>query len=202
MLRSRVWFLIALGIVSGGLCFSAALDVATEVRAQSAAGVAPVPIGAFATPAQVQSAIQAAIPLASTAMPPATALDGQTGTATSYARSDHTHAARIQRTAMVTDVNGVAVWTLARPIVVASGKVPPVTYMVEDTGTPVVVQITSRTFTTAGGLDTHTAVTVKAQRSRLLPATLVSLAALINFDVFGTAAGSVRVNLFAADPTQ
>ncbi len=53
---------------------------------------------------------------------------------------------------------------------------PPLSYMVEDLGTPVVVQITGRTFTSdaIAGTDTHTAVTVKAQRSRTLPATLLS----------------------------
>jgi hypothetical protein len=74
--------------------------------------------------------------------------------------------------------------------------------MVEDQGTPVVVQVTGRTFTSAGGVDTHTAVTIKAQRSQVLPATLVSLSALLNFNVFGGSPAAVKVNLFAADPTQ
>ncbi|SFH04322.1 hypothetical protein [Methylobacterium gossipiicola] len=47
---------------------------------------------------------------------------------------------------------------------------------VEDTGSPVVVQIVARASTSDGTNDTHTAITVKAQRSRTLPAVLVSLA--------------------------
>lgn len=137
-------------------------------------------------------------------MPPATALDGKTGASLKYAREDHTHAARVQRTVMTTATDGTVTWPFARAIVCPTGKVPPITYMVEDPGTPVVVQIISRAFTSdlVAGTDTHTAVTIKAQRSRVLPATLLSLAALLNFDIFGAAAGATKVNLFAADPTQ
>jgi hypothetical protein len=144
------------------------------------------------------------VPQPATAMPPATALDSGKGTSPRYAREDHTHAARVQRTVMTTAADGTVTWVFARPIVCAAGKVPPITYMVEDTGTPVVVQIISRAFTNdpVAGTDTHTAVSIKAQRSRTLPATLLSLAALINFDLFGAAAGATKVNLFAADPTQ
>lgn len=136
--------------------------------------------------------------------PPATALDGRKGTSGRFALEDHTHAARVQRTVLVTAADGTAKWVFARPIVCAAGKVPPITYMVEDPGTPVVVQIMSREFTVdaAAGQDTHTSVSIKAQRSRVLPATLLSLAALLNFDIFGAAAGATKVNLFAADPTQ
>lgn len=141
-------------------------------------------------------------PPPSSTMPPATALDGSTGSSASYARADHTHAARVQRTVLMTAADGTATWTFARPIVVASGALPPVTFMVEDTGTPIVVQITGRTFTSSGGQDTHTAVTIRAQRSRTLPATILALTALVSFDIFGGSASGVRVNLFAADPTQ
>jgi hypothetical protein len=154
------------------------------------------------TPSQLSTAVQQAVPAPATTTPPATALDGATGGASAYARADHTHAARVQRTTMTTDASGNATWTFARPIQCAAGKVPPISFMVEDTGSPVVVQITGRAFTSSGGIDTHTGITVKAQRSRVLPATLVSVASLINFDVFGLAASGVKVNLFAADPTQ
>jgi hypothetical protein len=152
----------------------------------------------------VSAAIARAVPLPSDATPPATALDGKGGTSSEFARSDHTHAARVQRTVVTTQLDGTYLWTFARPIVCPAGKLPPITYMVEDTGTPVVVQIVGRSFTNdaAAGTDTHTAVTVKAQRSRMLPAALVSLSALLSFDVFGGAASGVKVNLWAADPTQ
>lgn len=128
-------------------------------------------------------------PPPATTTPPATALDGALGTSGAYARADHTHAARVQRTVLTTATDGTATWTFARPIAVASGAL-------------LVVQVTGRTFTSSGGVDTHTAVTIKAQRSQMLPATLVSLSALINFNVFGGSPAAVKVNLFAADPTQ
>lgn len=154
--------------------------------------------------AVAQAAVLAAMPQPSSAMPPATALDGNRGTAAEYARADHTHAARVQRTVITTAGDGTFTWTFARPIVCAKGMVPPVSYMVEDTGSPAVVQIVSRAFTAdaAAGTDTHTAVTIKAQRSRALPATLLALTALVSFDVFGQQAAGTKVNLWAADPTQ
>ncbi|MCJ2034247.1 hypothetical protein [Methylobacterium sp. J-068] len=153
---------------------------------------------------QLNAAVRAAMPAPATVMPPATALDGATGGAVAYARADHTHAARVQRTVMTTAADGTVTWTFARPIVCAAGKLPPISNMVEDTGSPVVVQVTGRAFTSdaTAGTDTHTAVTIRAQRSQFLPAMLVSLAALLNFNVFGGSASGVKVNLWAADPTQ
>lgn len=161
--------------------------------------------GTGMTLGEVAAAIaNAGIPAPSAATPPATALDGARGTSPNFAREDHTHAARVQRTVLMSAADGTATWTFARPIVCAAGKVSPISYMVEDTGSPVVVQITGRAFTSdaTAGTDTHTAVTVKAQRSRALPATLLSLAALVSFDVFGIPAVGTKVNLWAADPTQ
>lgn len=143
-----------------------------------------------------------ALPQPSQQTPPATALDGARGTSAEFARADHTHAARVQRTVVTTAADGTYTWTFARPIVVTAGKTPPISYMVEDNGSPVVVQVTGRTMTSDGTNDTHTAVTVKAQRSRALPATLLSLTALVSFDIFGIPASGTKVNLWAADPTQ
>jgi hypothetical protein len=161
-----------------------------------------MPVTAQQVADTVAAQVAAAVPQPAAATPPATALDGVLGTATKFAREDHTHAARVQRTAMLTAADGTVTWTFARPIVCATGKVPPISNMVEDTGSPVVVQITGRAFTSAGGFDTHTSVTIKAQRSQTLPATLLTLANLVSFNVFGIAAAGVKVNLFAADPTQ
>ena len=153
---------------------------------------------------QVAAMVAAMLPAPAASTPLATALDSGKGASDRYAREDHTHATRIQRTIMTTLPDGTAVWTYARPIVCASGKAPPISYMVEDAGSPIVVQVVSRAFTTdpTAGTDTHIGVTVKAQRSRTLPATLLTLAGLVSFDVFGAAATGVKVNLFAADPTQ
>lgn len=161
-----------------------------------------MPVTAQQVADTVAAQVAAAVPQPAVATPPATALDGALGTATKFAREDHTHAARVQRTAMLTAADGTVTWTFARPIVCATGKVPPISNMVEDTGSPVVVQITGRAFTSAGGFDTHTSVTIKAQRSQALPATLLTLANLVSFNVFGIAAAGVKVSLFAADPTQ
>ncbi|BAQ43977.1 hypothetical protein [Methylobacterium aquaticum] len=158
--------------------------------------------GAIAASAQSSGFNPAPVPSPSAIMPPATGLDGMLGTSTQYARADHTHAVRVQRVARTTAADGTLTWVFARSIVVPSGETPPLAYMVEDTGSPVVVQVTGRTFTTAGGQDTHTAVTVRAQRARTLPATLTVLTALVGYDVFAGGASGVRVNLWAADPTQ
>ena len=157
--------------------------------------------GAVGALAQSSGFNPQAVPAPSATMPPATSLDGALGSAAEYARADHTHAVRVQRIVRTTASDGTLTWTFARPIAVPTGDVPPLAYMVEDTGSPVVVQVVGRTFTTANGQDTHTAVTVRAQRSRTLPATLATLTPLLGFDVFQVAAG-VRVNLWAADPTQ
>lgn len=152
--------------------------------------------------AAAQQAVADAVPKPATATPPATALDGIKGTSPEYARADHTHAARVQRTVLTTAADGTATWTFSRPIAVASGKLPPVAYMVEDTGSPVVVQVVGRVMTSDGTTDTHTAVSIKAQRSQFLPGVLLSLSALLNFNVFGGPVSGVRVNIWAADPTQ
>lgn len=162
-------------------------------------------IFALATPAIAQGVVvypTPPIPTPSIIAPPATALDGNPGTSAAYARADHTHAARVQRTVITTANDGTATWTFARPIVTPAGQVPVIAYMVQDTGSPIVVQITARAWTSDGTNDTHTSITIKAQRARTLPATILALTALVNFDIFGTAAGTVPVNLWAADPTQ
>lgn len=170
-----------------------------EASGGGSGGMSPADVVALA-----QGTAQAAVPQPSQQMPPATALDGRQGSSPEFARADHTHAARVQRTVVTTLTDGTYLWTFARPIVCPTGKLPPITYMVEDTGSPALVQIVGRTFTSdaASGTDTHTAVTVKAQRSRVLPAVLLSLTALLSFDVFGAPASGVKVNLWAADPTQ
>lgn len=158
--------------------------------------------GAVVAAAQSSGFNPQQVPLPAVAMPPATALDGAPGSSSEYARADHTHAARVQRTVLTTAADGTAMWTFARPIVVPAGKVPVIAYMVEDTGTPVVVQVTSRAMTSDGTNDTHTAVAIRAQRSRTLPATILTLTALVSFDIFGASASGTKVNVWAADPTQ
>ncbi|SFV06022.1 hypothetical protein SAMN02799631_04338 [Methylobacterium sp. 174MFSha1.1] len=191
ILHPRVILIAGVAAALGAVAARAGLDVPPALPDMSG----------YATTQAVQSAISA-MPAPGTATPPATALDGTPGTSTLYARADHTHAARVQRTVLTTLADGTATWTFARPIAVPTGRLPPIAYMVEDTGTPVVVQITGRTMTTDGTMDTHTAVAIRAQRARTLPAALTVLTALVGFDIFGGSASGVRVNVWAADPTQ
>jgi len=158
--------------------------------------------GTGLTQGQVAAAIASGVPAPSAATPPATALDGRAGASPDFARADHTHAARVQRTVVTTAADGTYKWKFARPIACPKDALPPIAYMVDDTGSPVVVQVVARELTSDGITDTHTSATVKAQRSRTLPAAIVSLTALLSFDVFGLTAAGVKVNLWAADPTQ
>lgn len=179
----------------------AAVGAAVAARAGLDVPPAPLDMSQYATTQAMQSAVSA-IPAPAANTPPAAALDGVQGVSTLYARADHTHAVRVQRTVLTTAADGTATWTFARPIVVAAGKVPVIAYMVEDTGTPVVVQVTGRAMTSDGTNDTHTAVSIRAQRSRTLPATILALTALVSFDIFGASASGTKVNVWAADPTQ
>jgi hypothetical protein len=143
------------------------------------------------------------VPQPAVDMPPATALDGKKGTDQRYALADHTHASLVQRAAITTAADGTVTWVYARPITCAKDAVPVVQITPEDGGTPIAGQITGRVFTTnADGKDEHTAVKIKAFRSRPLPATLLVLGNLVAYDVFGIPAQGVKLNVIAAPPTQ
>ncbi len=143
------------------------------------------------------------IPKPAAALPPASALDGTKGISDRYALEDHTHAVLVQRVVLTTDGSGLLTWTYARPIECAKGAVPVISINAEDTGSPIAAQVTGRTFSTnAAGNDVHTAVTVKAQRSQPLPATILTLVSLVSFNIFGVAAAGVKLNLWASPPTQ
>lgn len=160
------------------------------------------PLSTTQVKALAQGVLDQALPQPAIEMPPPAALDGRVGSAPRFALEDHTHAVHVQRTVLTTNGSGLVTWTFARPIVCALGRLPPVIGIPEDTGTPVAVQITARAFTSDGVNDTHTSVTLRAQRSRTLPASLAVLSSLVNYDVFGVAASGVKLNLTAADPTQ
>lgn len=165
-------------------------------------GASAAAVSTLAASVAVLTAATQTIPAPSESMPPATALDGVKGVATEYARADHTHAVRVQRTVITLAQDGTFTWTYARPIAVPAGKKPAIAYMVDTAGSPVVVQVTARGFTSDGTTDTHTSVTVKGQQSRTLPATLLTLGGLVSYDTFGSPAGGLQVNLWAGDPTQ
>lgn len=121
-------------------------------------------------------------------VPPATALDGAVGTINAYALADHTHAARIQRTVMTTDANGNITWTFARPFISN-----PAVMALANSSSQIIISITTKS---------TTSVTINCRMAQKLPAVLALLTALINFDIFASAAASVQIDLFAGETTQ
>jgi len=152
--------------------------------------------------AQVSGTNPTQPPTASGSMPPAAALDSVQGNSMEYARADHTHAVRVQRTRVETSSDGTATWTFVRPIVLPAGRFPIIANMIESGGLPITVQVTGWTSTTDGTNTTFTSVTVQAQQARALPGLLLNLTALLNYVVFQNAGAGVKVHLWAADPTQ
>lgn len=149
-------------------------------------------------------------PSPSTTMPASVALNGLQGTSTTYARSDHTHAARVQRKIVTLDSNGLATWTFAKPFTAE----PSLQYMVfQSSGEPIVVEAQSWVMS---GSD-YIGVNIKAYRSRALPTltalsgglTLITqvitgvntlITALTGFNIFGGGSlTGVKVHLSAGD---
>lgn len=147
-------------------------------------------------------------PSPSITTPISVAVDGVQGTSETYARSDHTHAARVQRRILTLDASGLATWTFTR----AFTAEPSLQYMVfQSTGDPIVVEAQSWVMNGAN----YTGVVVKGYRSRPLPAlatitgTLLTdiltplnnrLGLLNNFNLFGGASlTGVKVHMSAGD---
>lgn len=171
------------------------------VASAAAQGLSVSSLSPPATQGDISAAMQA-MPLPATTTPPATALDGASGGSVQYARADHTHAVKVQRTRVETLSDGTATWSFVRPIILPTGRLPVIANMVEAAGLPITVQVTGWASTTDGSTTTFTAVTVQAQQARALPGLLLNLSALLNYVVFQNAGAGVRVHLWAADPTQ
>lgn len=145
-------------------------------------------------------------PAPSNTTPASVAVNGLQGTSTTYARSDHTHAARVQRKIVTLDANGLATWTFTRPFT----TMPSLQYMVfQASGEPIIVEAQSWVMS---GSD-YVGVNIKAYRSRamptLTPLTVVTFvltgvnqlfALLSGYNVFGGGSlNGVNVHLSAGD---
>lgn len=91
---------------------------------------------------------------------------------------------------------GEVTWTFATPFATK----PVVGHMFEESADnqPVIVKVKS--FTQANGQ--YTAVTIKGYRAQTLPSVIALLSALVNFNIFGGAAPTVSVHIWAAEATQ
>lgn len=138
-----------------------------------------------------QSSLYGSVVQPGTIVPPPVNATGSAGSATEYARADHTHVSSILKTVQSTDASGLVQITYQMPF-----SAPPVVQVTVETasGQPYLALITS---------NTATALTVKVLRAQTLPSVLGTLGALLSFNVFGGTVGAgVPVHIYAAKPTQ
>ena len=173
------------------------------LAAPTAAQVAvPRPLSAatVATKADVQAATATADAARAAAeaacratplIPPAEMIGGTAGTAGTSCRPTDAAQPRITRAAMV-QTNGSGTWsvTWSAPLAAAPMTLP---IPINATAEPVVCNVAT---TTAAG------ATGRCWYARTLPSTLISLTALINFDLFGAPADAISVQVLAIPPTQ
>lgn len=160
---------------------------AIDTTARDAAAAAKVTADNAARDA---AAAQAAIPTPASATPPSEMIGGQTGSQVRYAREDHTHP-RITRAGVVnTDSNGgwSVTWATALGSVPAVLPVP-----INATTQPVVCNVATRSTTGASG---------RCWLARTLPATITVLTSLVAYDVFGSPATGISVQVLAIPSTQ
>lgn len=137
------------------------------------------------------SAVQAAIPRARTTTPMQEAVGGVAGTAGTYLPGD-AQAPRITRAGVVTTNSTAGTWTVTWATALPS---PPVTLPIpiNTTTNPVICNVTTTTATGASG---------RCWYGRTLPATLAALTALVSYDVFGSPATGISVQVLAIPVTQ
>lgn len=117
---------------------------------------------------------------------------GTMGSAGTSCRPSDAAAVRISRaTTVKTDSAGSWSVTWAMPLPGAAGVTLPIP--INATAEPVVCNVATSTATGAAG---------RCWYARTLPATIVSLTALINYDLFGASAANISVQLIAIPPTQ
>lgn len=137
------------------------------------------------------------VPRLSTELALPTALDSAAGSVGMASDSGHTHATKVQRTIVTLNSSGEATWTFARSI----AGMPAIACLPIEAGAtqPIVFKVVS--FANSGS--TYTGVTIRGMRARVLPSSILSLTALLLYDIFaGTAPNGVSVCLFAAEVTQ
>lgn len=182
---------------------------ATADAAATAAGGASSAAGSAMTKANAAATAAAAIavPAPASAKPPAIALDGSPGVSAAYARQDHTHEVKVQRTTVTADANGAATWPYAKAFTVE----PSITALVQ--GTAVDANNARRTVSLeyshvtsgTGAAKQWIGVTVYATSSRPLPIISGLLTAVISaLTGYNTAApmAGVKISVYAAEPTQ
>lgn len=156
----------------------------------------PLNSGTVATKAEVQAAADtAATALASacppsSAVPPMEAITATAGSAVTCRRSDAVQP-RITRAAAVT-TDSAGNWSVTWSTALATAPVV-IPVPVNASAQPIVCNVATRTMTGATG---------RCWLARTLPATLIAVGALISFDVFGSAAASIPVQVFAIPMTQ
>jgi hypothetical protein len=156
--------------------------------AQTTATSAKTAADAAATRVEV---VAATVPKPATAVPPTEMVGGSTGTAGTYRPADSA-APRITRAGVVTTSASTGDWSITwtTPLMAVPVVVP---IPVNTTTQPLVCNVATRSITGATG---------RCWLARTLPATLLSLTALVTYDVFGSAATGVQVQILAIPPTQ
>ena len=153
--------------------------------------LAPVDLSNLATKGDVQAATASACPAGST-VPPAEAVGGSAGSASTCLRSD-AKLPRITRAGVVvTDSSGNYTITWSTPLPAAPVTLP--IPMIPTGGTQPIICLPS-TSTTTGA-------TGRCWYARQLPSTLVVLTNLISYDVFGASASTITVQVLAIPVTQ
>jgi len=131
-----------------------------------------------------------AVPVASSSAPPAISGAGAAGSATTFARSDHTHKTSLQKVQTTTDSSGVISVTWATPFASA----PCLSVLVMDA--------TGARYTATILTNSTTGCTIQIAKARLLPAALTLLTDLLNYAVFQAAGSGVTVHVIAGVATQ
>lgn len=131
-------------------------------------------------------------PTPSDVIPASVAVNGLQGASSTYSRSDHTHAARVQRKIVTLDTNGLATWTFTKPFL----SEPSLQYMVfQSTGDPIVVE--AQGWVMDG--TTYVGVTIKGSRSQRV-ATIQPLNALAILGVVTTGVNTLVTALSGFNP--
>lgn len=160
-------------------------DVDAKVNAAIAAERA-----SLATKAEL-SVVQSTIPKLADAVPPAEMVGGTAGSSNLVRRADAA-TPRITRAGMATTTTSAGDWAITWSMPLS--QVPVVLPIpVNASQQPIVCNVTTRTMTGATG---------RCWLSRSLPAALLSLTALLSYDVFGSAAPGIQVQVLAIPPTQ
>ena len=172
---------------------SAAPDV-SALQSQIDAAKATADAARIAAAASVQASdlavLQAQIPRPADIIPPTEMIGGTVGTAGTYRPADAAQP-RITRAGVVsTDASGGWSITWSSPLATVPTVLP---VPINATTQPIICNVATRSTTAAAG---------RCWLARTLPATLLTLTALVTYDVFGAPVSGVSVQVIALPPTQ